>query len=224
MGPNSNLVRAESKPKGGELAKGDGPLGSSKSQSSIPLVKGQDCGPKGSNLSPFKGLEVDYRSRPKQGLEAGNERPVVGVFAFGPRAVCLGLLMEEVKANLSPSSSSLQESGETEDEEAEERDDIENIPTTTFSHSGSKFECKEIEKIEGDSLSKRYEPLVSHYTPLPLFWIEILQWRVFLVRGFFLRVVVIVRTRRIPYRSILLKLWNLETLWKREGWKKSSYC
>ena len=58
--PNSMLVRAGSQPKGGGLAKGDGLLGSSKIQSPFFLAKGQDCGPKGNNLSPFKGLEVDW--------------------------------------------------------------------------------------------------------------------------------------------------------------------
>ena len=50
VGPNSMLVRAGSQPKGGVLAKEDGPLGSSKSQSSILLAKGQDCGPNDSNF------------------------------------------------------------------------------------------------------------------------------------------------------------------------------
>ena len=81
----------------------------------------------------------------------------------GLSVVCLGLSVEEIKANLSPSSSSYRESSETEDEEVEEGDDIENISTAMSPHSGSKLECKEIEKIEGDSPSKRYEPLVSHF-------------------------------------------------------------
>ena len=145
------------------MAKGDRLLGSSKIQSPFFLAKGQDCGPKGNNLSPFKGLEVDCGPRPKQGLAVEFEKPVVGVFVSGPIVVCLGLSMEEIKAKLSPSSSSYRESDETEDEEVEEGDDIENISTAMSPHSGSKLECKEIEKIEGDSPSKRHEPLVSHF-------------------------------------------------------------
>ena len=53
--------------------------------------------------------------------------------------------MEEDEAKSSPSSSSLWESGETEEEEG---GDIENIPTTIVLHSGSMFECKEIENLE----------------------------------------------------------------------------
>ena len=34
-------------------------------------------------------------------------------------------------------------------------------------HSGSMSECKEIENLEGDSLTKRYGPLVSHFYTSP---------------------------------------------------------
>ena len=200
VGPNSMLVRVGPQPKGGVLAKGDGPLRSSKSQSLILLAKGQDCGPKGSNLSPFKGFEVDCRLRPKQGLAVEFEKPAVGVFVSGPRAACLGLSVEEIKAKLSPSSSSYRESGETEDEEVEEGDDIENISTTMSPHSDTKPECKEIEKIEGDSLSKRYKPLVSHfYTFLSSSFSERdPSMEGLFGQGCFLRVVVIAATRWIP--------------------------
>ena len=146
------LVKVGSQPKGGVLAKGDGPLGSSKSQSPIFLAKGQHCGPKGNNLSPFKGLEVDCELRPKQGLVDEFEKPVVGVFVSGPRVVCLGLSVEEIKAKLTPSLSSYWESGEIENDEVEEGGHIENILIVISPFSGSKPECKEIEKIEGDSL------------------------------------------------------------------------
>ena len=126
----------------------------------------------GQTTVTFKGLEVDYRPRPKQGLAVEFEKLAVGVFVYGPRAICLGLSTEEIKAKLSPSSSSYRESDETEDEEVEEGDDIVNISKAMSPHSGSKPKCKEIEKIEGDSLSKKVQVagLSFLYLPFLLFF------------------------------------------------------
>ena len=92
---------------------------------------------------------MDCNSRSIKDLEAGSERLVVGAFAIGPGAVCLGVSLEEDKAKSSPNSSSLWESGEIEEEEG---GDVENIPTTIVLHSGSMSECKETKNLEGDSL------------------------------------------------------------------------
>ena len=53
VGPNYTFVRVGSMPKDGVLAKGVGPLGSSKNLNPNILVMGQGCGPKGCNSSPF---------------------------------------------------------------------------------------------------------------------------------------------------------------------------
>ena len=108
-------------------------------------MMGKGCRPKGHDPSPFKGFAVDCSPRPFQGLETGFEGLVVGAFESGPGDFCLGLVVEEDKAKSSPRSSSLQESGEIEEEEAREGDEIENIQTKIVPHFGSKSECKEVE-------------------------------------------------------------------------------
>ena len=42
-----------------------------------------------------------------------------------------------------------------------------NIPATIVLHSGSMSKCKEIENLEGDSLTKRYGHSVSHFYTSP---------------------------------------------------------
>ena len=101
---------------------------------------------------------MDCNSRPIKDLEAGFERLAVGAFVTGLGAVCLGVLLEEDKAKSSPSSSSLRESGETEEEEG---GDVENIPTTIVLHFGSMSEFKETES-RGRLSHKTYGPSVSH--------------------------------------------------------------
>ena len=102
MGPNSISRRAGSMPKDGELAKGVGPMRSSKIKSPNVLVISQGCGPKGYNSSPFQGHAV-----PIKGFKAGFERPTGGAYADGPGTVCLGVSVEVDKAKSSPSSSSM---------------------------------------------------------------------------------------------------------------------
>ena len=60
---------------------------------------------------------MDCNSRPIKDLEARFERLAVRAFAAGPGVVCSGVSLEEDKAKSSPSSSSLRERSETEEEE-----------------------------------------------------------------------------------------------------------
>ena len=162
------------------MGQGCGPKGCNSSPFQWPAV---DCSP-----SPIKGFEagferpaggafeagpgtvcLDCSPRPIKGLEAVFERPAGGAFADGPGTVCLGVLVEVDKAKSSPSSSSMRESSETKEEEVEVGGDVENIPPTIVLHSCSMFECKEIENLEGDSLTKRYGAFGLSFLYQPFF-------------------------------------------------------